>query len=143
MSWWYQKLKLTKLDYSILKDLYLLTDLIETVTRVVFSMLQRILSKLTEMNSSVEIIFIEPNLRGKKWFPNCFCNANIGNICDHLRSLGKGLDILLTNYEKVFLMGGFNEEETNIHFKDLSNLHKKAWSKVPLCLKIQIIQRLF
>ena len=85
-----------------------------------------ILSKLTEMNSSVESIFIELNLRGKKWFPNCFCNANIGNICDHLRSLGKGLDTLLTNYEKVFLMGGFNEEEINIHFKDLSNLHKKA-----------------
>ena len=54
-------------------------------------------SKLTEMNSSVESISIELNLRKKKWFVNCSYNANNSNICDYLRSLGKSLDTLLTN----------------------------------------------
>ena len=57
--------------------------------------------KLIEMNSSVESIFIDLNLRKKKWFVNCSYNANNSNICDHFRSLGKSLDILLTNHDSV------------------------------------------
>ena len=41
-------------------------------------------------------------------------NASNGNICDHLRNLGKSLDTLLTNYKKKFLMEDFNAEEANI-----------------------------
>ena len=55
---------------------------------------------------------------------NFSCNANNSKICDHLRSLGKSLDTLLTNYDKVFLMGGSNAEEANIHNKDFCNLYK-------------------
>ena len=72
---------------------------------------ENIPSKLIEMNSSVESISIELNLREKKWLVNCPYNANNSNICDHLRSLRKSLDTLLTNYDKVFLMGDFNAEE--------------------------------
>ena len=71
-------------------------------------------SKLIEMNSSVEVIPIELNLRKKKWLVNCSYNANISNICDHLRSLGKSLDTLPTSYDKVFLMEDFNGEKANI-----------------------------
>ena len=70
--------------------------------------------KLIEMNSPVESISVELILRTKKWLVNCSYNASNGNICDHLRSLGKSLDTLLTNYNKVLLMENFNVEEDNI-----------------------------
>ena len=47
--------------------------------------------KLIEMNSSIESISVELNLRKKKWLVNCSCNANNSNICAHLRSLEKEL----------------------------------------------------
>ena len=93
-------------------------------------------SKLIEMNSLVESISIELNLRKRKWLVNCSYNANNSNIRDHPRSLGKSLDTLLTNYDKVFLMGDFNAEEANIHIKDFCNLYKlKNLIKVPTCFK--------
>ena len=67
------------------------------------------------MNSSVESISIELNLRKNKWLVNFSYNAKNSNICDQQGSLGKSLDTPLTNYDKVFLMGDFNAEETNIH----------------------------
>ena len=92
--------------------------------------------KLIEMNSSVESISIEQNLRKKKWHVNCSYSAIKSNICDHLRSSGRSLDTLLTNYGKVFLMGDFNAEEANIHIKDFCNLCKlKNLIKVLTCFK--------
>ena len=88
------------------------------------------------MKSSVESISTELNLRKKNWLVNCSYNANNNSICDHLRNLGKSLDTLLTSYDKVFLMGDFNAEETNIHIKDFCNLYKqKNLIKVPTCFK--------
>ena len=58
-------------------------------------------SKLIEINISVESISIELTLRKKKWLVNCSYNASNSKICDHLRSLGKSLDTLLTNDENV------------------------------------------
>ena len=91
--------------------------------------------KLIEMNSSIESISIELNLRKKKWLVNCSYNANNSKICDHLISLRKRLDTLLTNDENVSY-GKFNAEEANIHIKDFSNLYKlKNLIKVPTCLE--------
>ena len=67
-------------------------------------------SKLIEMKSSSESISIELKLRRKKWLVNCSYSANNSDICDHLRSLGKSLNTLLANYDKVLLMGDFNAE---------------------------------
>ena len=102
-----------------------------------------IASKLIEKNSSVESICIELNLRKKMWVINCTYNASNSNICDHLRNLGKSLETLPTNYDKVFLMGDCNVEEANIHIKDFCNLYKlKNLIKVPTCLKIPTIPRI-
>ena len=93
-------------------------------------------SKLIEMNSTVKSMSIEVNLRKKKWLVNRSYNANNSNICDHLRSLGKSLDTVLTNFDQVFLMGDFNAEEANFHIKDFCNLYKlKNFNKVPTCFK--------
>ena len=100
-------------------------------------------SKLIQMNSSVERIAIELNLRKKKRLVNSSCNGNNSNIYDYLRSLGKSLDTLLTNYGKIFLMGDFNAEEANIHIKDHCSLYKrKSLIKVPTFLKMWTIPRL-
>ena len=76
-------------------------------------------SKLIEMNSSIESISIELNLRKKRWLVNCSYNSNNSNIYDHLRSLGKSLYILLTNYDKVFLIEDFNAKQANIHINEV------------------------
>ena len=88
------------------------------------------------MKSSVESISIELNVRKNKWLVNFSYNANRSNICDHLRSLGKSLGILLTNYDKVFHMGDVDVEEADIHIKEFCNLYKlKNLIKVPTCFK--------
>ena len=90
------------------------------------------------MNSSFESVFIELRLKGGKWLVNCSHNSNISSICNHLKSFGKSLDTLLTNYEEVFLMEDFNAEEVNIHIKDLCNLSRlKNLIKVLTCFKNQ------
>ena len=92
--------------------------------------------KLIEMNGSVESISIELNVRKKKWLVNCSYSTNNSNICDHVRSLGKSLGTLLTNFDQVFLMGDFNAEEAIFHIKYFSNLYKlKNLNKVPTCFK--------
>ena len=92
--------------------------------------------KLIEMNGSVESISIELNVRKKKWLVNCSYSTNNSNICDHVRSLGKSLGTLLTNFDQVFLMGDFNAEEAIFHIKYFCNLYKlKNLNKVPTCFK--------
>ena len=92
--------------------------------------------KLIEMNGSVESISIELNVRKKKWLVNCSYSTNNSNICDHVRSLGKSLGTLLTNFDRVFLMGDFNAEEAIFHIKYFCNLYKlKNLNKVPTCFK--------
>ena len=88
------------------------------------------------MNGSVESISIELNVRKKKWLVNCSYSTNNSNICDHVRSLGKSLGTLLTNFDQVFLMGDFNAEEAIFHIKYFCNLYKlKNLNKVPICFK--------
>ena len=52
--------------------------------------------------------------------------VNSSNICDRRRNSGKSLDTLLTNYDKVFLMGDFNTDEFNIHIKDFRRSHRRC-----------------
>ena len=88
------------------------------------------------MNGSVESISIELNVRKKKWLVNCSYSTNNSNICDHVRSLGKSLGALLTNFDQVFLMGDLNAEEAIFHIKYFCNLYKlKNLIKVPTCFK--------
>ena len=88
------------------------------------------------MNGSVESISIELNVRKKKWLVNCSYSTNNSNICDHVRSLGKSLGTLLTNFDQVFLMGDFNAEEAIFHIKYFCNLYKlKNLNKVRTCFK--------
>ena len=95
------------------------------------------------MNGSVESISIELNVRKKKWLVNCSYSTNNSNICDHVRSLGKSLGTLLTNFDQVFLMGDFNAEEA-IFILSISVIYIswKTWTKFQHVLKTRAIPRL-
>ena len=95
-------------------------------------------SKLIPMqSSSIEGFFIELNLRCKKWLLSCSCNSHRSLISEHLSLIGKDLDPLSANYDKIVFMGDFNAEPHNhfpTDFCDVYNL--KNLRKVPTCFKI-------
>ena len=76
-------------------------------------------------SSSIEGFFIELNLRCKKWLLSCSYNPHRSLISEHLSITGKDLDLLSSNYDKIFLMRDFNVEPHDhflIDFCDVYNL---------------------
>ena len=65
---------------------------------------------LTEYKNKngIENMFLEINLRSKKWLLSCSYNPNASNIKDHLEYIGKGITHYSTKYENFFLMEDFN-----------------------------------
>ena len=85
---------------------------------------------------TIEVFFLELNLRSKKWFITCSCNPHRTFITHHLNSIGKNLDLLSGNYENIFLMGDFNVDMENINLKDFCDLYNfKNLIKEPTCFK--------
>ena len=52
-----------------------------------------------------ECLFVEINLRKRKWLVCCSCNPNKDNISNHLQLIRKKLDLYLSNYECMILVG--------------------------------------
>ena len=94
-------------------------------------------SKLIPMqSSSIESFFIELNLRYKKWLLSCSYNSHRTLISEHLSIIGKDLDLLSANYDKIFLMGDFNAEPHDQFFIDFCDVYDlKNLMKVPTCFK--------
>ena len=94
-------------------------------------------SKFTLMkNSIIEGFFIELNLREKRWLLYSTYNSNCSFISDHLNTVGNNKDLLLANYEKIFLMGDLNVEGHNGFLEELCDLYNlKTLIKVPTCFK--------
>ena len=91
-------------------------------------------SKLIENSNSIEGIFLEINLRKKKWLLCGSYNPRKNLISQHLTVISKSLDTLLTKY--VFLMGDFNADKNNTSLKDFCQLYNlKHLIKVPTCDK--------
>ena len=65
-------------------------------------------------NSSVENIFIEINLRSKKWLLSCSYNPNLTLLNNHIRNTSRGLDFYLSNYDNFIVLGDFNAETSNL-----------------------------
>ena len=70
---------------------------------------------LTEvkLDNEIENIFIEINLRSKKWLLSGSCNPKLSHIKNHLQEIGKGLDYYSSKYENVTVLGDFNAEMLN------------------------------
>ena len=67
---------------------------------------------LTEikLDNEIENIFIDINLRSKKWLISGSYNPKMSNIKNHLQEIGKGLDYYFSKYENFIVLGDFNAE---------------------------------
>ena len=52
-----------------------------------------------------ECLFVEINLRKRKWLVCCSCNPHKDNISNHLQLIGKKLDLYSSNYKCMILVG--------------------------------------
>ena len=78
----------------------------------------------------MENIFVEINLRSKKWLISGSYNPNTGLIENRTVNLSKNLDFYSSKYENVIVIGDFNSEKANIYFEEFKNLIKQ-----PTCVK--------
>ena len=57
-----------------------------------------------------ECLFVEINLRKRKWLVCCSCNPHKDSISNYLQLIRKKLDLYSSNYESIILVGDFNSE---------------------------------
>ena len=92
--------------------------------------------KLTNNSANIEGIFIEINLRSKRWLLFAGYNNLKSNITNYLSELGRQLDNHLGKYDNILLIGDFNSETTETsmnEFCDTYNLNNLI--KVNTCYK--------
>ena len=90
----------------------------------------------TDCDPDFEGIFVEINLRKKKWLLCCSYNPRKSNIANHLKNICKTLDKLNSTYGNLVLLGDINaepEEESIYEFLNLYNL--KNLVKQSSCFK--------
>ena len=83
---------------------------------------------------NVECLFVEINIRKKKWLLCCSYNPHKNNISNHLHHLNKGLDVYLKHYDNLLILGVLNSE-LKMLFLMLTIL--KSLAKNRLALKTQ------
>ena len=80
---------------------------------------------LTEikLDNEIENIFIEINLRSKKWLISGSYNTKLSHIKNYLQEIGKGLDYYSSKYENFIVLGDFNAEMSNPHMSEFCALY--------------------
>ena len=89
---------------------------------------ENIPTKLIDSQMGVERLFIELNLRRKKWLSCCSYNPKYSQIPHHSKERGKDLDVLTSKYDNIILMGDFNAETADTvvsDFCEIYNLKRK------------------
>ena len=61
-------------------------------------------------NSPVENIFIEINLRSKKWLLSCSYNPNLTLLNNHIQNISRGLDFSSSKHDNFIVLRDFNAE---------------------------------
>ena len=69
-------------------------------------------------SGNIENIFVEINLRSKKWLISGSYNPNVDLIQNHTVSLSKNLDFCSSKYENFIVIDDFNVEMTNNYFEE-------------------------
>ena len=59
---------------------------------------------------TIEALFIEINLRKKKWLLCCSYNPHKNLLVAHLREIQLALDVLFSKYENTIIIVDFNSE---------------------------------
>ena len=91
---------------------------------------------LTNANMNIEALFVELNVRKKKWLICGSYNPHSSSISTHLKQIGNSLDLLLTNYDNLICVGDFNVEATETSMIEFCQLYSlKHLIKTPTCFK--------
>ena len=94
------------------------------------------LLKFENLPSDIEAIFIEMNIKSKKWLLCCTYNPNKSLIENHLRQLQKQLEAFSERYEHFLIMGDFNGDVSDPSMTPFCTLFKlKSIVKEPTCYK--------
>ena len=94
------------------------------------------LLKIENLPSDIEAIFIEMNIKSKKWLLCCTYNPNKSLIENHLRQLQKQLEAFSERYEHFLIMGDFNADVSDPSMTSFCTLFKlKSIVKEPTCYK--------
>ena len=82
------------------------------------------LLKIENLPSDIEAIFIEMNIKSKKWLLCCTYNPNKSLIENHLRQLQKQLEAFSERYEHFLIMGNFNADVSDPSMTSIRTLYK-------------------
>ena len=86
--------------------------------------------------SDIEAVFIEMNIKSKKWFLCCTYNPNKSLIENHLRQLQEQLKLFSERYEHFLIMKDFNADVSDHSITLFCTLFKlKSIVKEPKCYK--------
>ena len=79
-------------------------------------------SKLLPNNqdSEIENVFVEINLRSKKWLICGTYNLKTSHINNHLQLLSEGFNQYFSKYDNIIALGDFNVEMSNTHLQEFS-----------------------
>ena len=95
-----------------------------------------ITKSLKTINLSIEAIFIEMNLRCKKWLLCFTYNPNKSLLERHLNQIQAQLEIFCKNYEHLLLLGDFNANISESTLTSFCTFFKlKNLVKEPTCYK--------
>ena len=84
---------------------------------------------------NVEFLFIEINIRNKKWLLCCSYNLHKNNMSNHTSQLSKGLDNYISNYDILYL-GNLNSQPSENCVTDFCNVYNLSnLVKEPSCYK--------
>ena len=94
------------------------------------------LLKLENLPSDIEAIFIEMNIKSKKWLLCCTYNPNKSLIENHLRHLQKQLEASSERYEPFLIMWDFNADVSDPSMTSFCTLFQlKSIEKEPTYYK--------
>ena len=89
-----------------------------------------------KQNSSVENIFIEINLRSKKWLLSCPYNPYLTLLNKHIQNMSRGLDVYSPKYDNFMILGDFNVKTPNTTIYEFwTTYNLKNLIKEPTCFK--------
>ena len=86
---------------------------------------KKIPSKKVIFDESFEGVFIEINLRSRKWLLGCSYNPHRDNITPQLRNISTASDKLTTDYENVILLSDFNVEVEEKNLSNFVSIHEQ------------------
>ena len=80
-------------------------------------------SSLLKIGTPIEALYVEINVRKKKWLIGCSYNPHKSLIAKHLTEIDKDLDIFSANYDNFILLGDFNSEPKEQFVKDFCHVY--------------------